>query len=167
MTTNNLISRIVSFFTEKKNDLKNNRDEGENDLLDTLKFAEFCDLKEDSPSGNALFGYGSLKSDYRPIDDKNLIIEVKYIRKSHSSYTECEIKNALSQIIEQAICKDVKKAILLIIDAGRASNRMLNAIEGKFISMFQQNPFNINLSIVRIRVIENNDKDINIEAEIV
>ncbi len=55
----------------------------------------------------------------------------------------------------------------MIIDAGNASNRKWNAIEGKFISMFQQNPFNINLSVVRIRVINNNDKDINIETEIV
>ena len=141
MTIDDLILRIVQFFDKKKGDLKNNLDKNEDQLLEALSFAKCCHLEKDSPSRNALFGYGSLKSDYHPKcpkNDKKLIIEVKYIRKTDSSHNEYDIKNALSQIIEQAICKKSKNAILLIIDAGRARDRMWNAIEGKFISMFQQ-----------------------------
>ena len=149
-----LESEIVNFFKKNEDKLKTNLHQNEEPLLNSLDFEKALNLKKDSPSGNDLFGYGSLKSDYRP--DKNTIIEVKYIRKTHSSHNECDVKNALSQIIEQAICKNANKAILLIIDAGRARGRKWNAIEGKFISMFQQNSFHVVLSVVRIRVDTNN-----------
>ena len=150
---------IIEFFKKKENILKKNLLQNEVPLLTSLNFENALNLEKDSSSGNALFGYGSLKSDYRLKDDEDIIVEVKYIRisdkKSGTQFNECDIKNALSQIIEQAVCKKVNKAILLIIDAGRAKDRDWNVIERKFISMFQQNPFHITLSVVRIRV--NND----------
>ncbi len=170
MSTYNLLQKIVQLFNDKKGKLKNNLNKGENALLKSLEFKKCCSLKEDSSSEGALFGYGSLKSDYKPKDDgNNLIIEVKYIRKTDSSHThnEYDIKNALSQIIEQAVCKKVENAILLIIDAGRACNRPWNAIEGKFISMFQQNPFKIKLIVLRIRILKCASGDIKIEHEII
>ena len=153
---------IVNFFKNNENILKKNLHQNEEPLLNSLNLENALNLKKDSPSGNALFGYGSLKSDYRPKDDdEEIIIEVKYIRisnnKSGTQYNECDIKNAMSQIIEQAVCKKVNKAILVIIDTGRARDREWNVIEGEFRSMFQQNPFHITLSVVRIRVNSNND----------
>lgn len=153
--------KIVKFFRNNEKMLKKYLNQNEEPLFSSLDFENGLNLKKDSTSGNALFGYGSLKSDYRPEYDEDIIIEVKYIRisnnKSGTQYNECDIKNALSQIIEQAVCKKVNKAILVIIDTGRASDREWNAIERKFISMFQKNPFYITLSVVRIRVNSKNN----------
>ncbi len=93
--------------------MKDNLNKGENDLLGSLEFEKCCSLEKDSSSEEALFGYGSLKSDYRPKNDENVIIEVKYIRAQQTSnktqHNEYDIKNALSQIVEQAVCKKSKK----------------------------------------------------------
>jgi len=165
-----LISNIVKFFNDKKNNLKDHLNKTENNLLNEIQFESELNLEKDSLNGAALFGYGSLKPDYHPKKDKNIIIEVKYIRikttENGNHYNECDIKNALSQIIEQAVCKKARNAILLILDAGRAREREWNAMEGKFISMFQQNPFNINLKVVRIRILEDGKK-IDIKTEII
>ena len=170
MIIDDLISKIIRFFETKRNDLKTYLDYNETDFLENIMFAECCDLYKDSPSESALFGYNSLRADYRPNGNSDIVIEVKYIRikqtEKGNQYNECEIKNALSQIIEQAICKTVKNAILVIIDAGRAREREWNDTERKFISMFQQNPFNINLKVVRIRILKNG-KEIDIKTEIV
>jgi len=160
------MSKIVDHFEAKKDHLKGNLDCNETDLLKKLRFEKCCGLQKDTPNESGLFGYGSLKADYRSNGDSDIIIEVKYIRNSNGQHNECDIKNGLSQIIEQAVCKNVKHAILLIIDAGRARNRGWNDIERKFISMFQQNPFNINLKVIRIRILEDGE-EIDIKTEIV
>lgn len=151
---NKLEDRIGQFFIEKKNDLIKHGKETEDQLLASLNFKQELELITDSHSNIALFGYGSLKADFKPKDSENTIIEVKYIRtsKTHNGpqHNECDVKNALSQIIEQALCKNVQNAALVIIDAGRANGRDWNENEINFISMFKQNPFNISLSIVRI-----------------
>ena len=149
--------RIGAFFVKKKNELITHRAETEVNLLKSLNFSNELSLLTDRPSGNALFGWGSLKSDFKPKTDEDTIIEVKYLRirkakNGPNQYCECDVKNALSQIVEQALCKKVSKAILVIIDTGRANNREWNEHERMFISMFKQNPFNICLSIVRIKL---------------
>jgi hypothetical protein len=148
--------RIGEFFVRKKSDLFNYEAQKESDLLISLKFAEELELDTDNSSENDLFGWGSLKSDFKPKTDENTIIEVKYVRVTKNSkdgncYNEYDVKNGLSQILEQALCKRVQNAIFVVIDAGRAKSRDWNEIEGMFISMFKQNPFNIRLSIVRIK----------------
>ena len=67
-------------------------------------------------------------------------------------HNECDIKNGLSQIIEQAVCKSASRAILVILDAGRSNNRPWNQRERDFISMFKNNPFWVSLTVLRIRV---------------
>ena len=132
----------------------------EKDIKDSLECffgKKVLKCKKEAPAKkkDSLFGYGEIKTDYY-CENEDCIIEIKYIRNKN----EYEIKNGLSQIIEQALCMKeigtVKNAILLIIDAGRASKKLWNTDtnEGKFISMFQKNPFNINLIVLRIRIVE-------------
>jgi hypothetical protein len=158
--------KIGEFFISRKDDLIPAMDKGETSLLKSLNFAEDLNLRLDSPSGNALFGYGSLKSDFKPTADGDTIIEVKYIRISRlkggsNQYNECDIKNSLSQVIEQAICKRARKAILVVIDAGRANTRDWSDQERRFISMFKTNPFDISLSVVRVKL---NPPDVSYEV---
>lgn len=156
--TTELPQKIGKFFVAKEKDLFQYLSENESKLLSLLSFMKELKLLKDSASENALFGWDSLKSDFRPERDKNTIIEVKYIRQNRSN-NECDIKNGLSQIIEQAVCKEgVLHAIFVVIDAGRASKRDWNAREKMFISMFKKNPFDIQLSVVRIQLDKKNEK---------
>lgn len=130
-------------------------------LIEALRFMEELNLSKDTSSGEAMFGWGGLIPDFRPNDKKDIIIEVKYIRttqtQSGKNYKECDVKNSLSQIIEQAVCRKVGNAVLVVIDSGRACSREWNEQEVLFIDMFKQNHFKINLSVVRIRLdIQNN-----------
>jgi len=144
-----LAIEIAQFF--EKSNLLTNLGKKEPELLEAINFLESqpelarIGRSKKKRSKCALFGFGSVKTDYRC---GNTVIEVKYTRNNN----ECDIKNGLSQVIEQAVCYEVSQAILLVIDAGRASHRKWNAVEGKFISMFQQNPFGIKLRVVRIIV---------------
>jgi hypothetical protein len=158
--------KIGEFFISRKEDLIKAMNKGETDLLKSLNFAKGLDLLLDSPSGNALFGYGSLKSDFKPTGPGDTIIEVKYIRMSKlkggsTQHNECDIKNSLSQVIEQAVCKSAGKAILVVIDAGRANARDWTDQERRFISMFKTNPFDIFLSVVRVKL---NPPDVSYEV---
>jgi hypothetical protein len=161
--TREITKKIGEFFVQKKTDLINHQSKNEINLLQILCFQESLSFEKDSSNGEGLFGWSNLKSDYRPQKESDTIIEVKYIRTTISdgnkkNHNECEIKNSLSQIIEQAICKNAKEAILVIIDSGRAAERDWNSREQQFLSMFKNNSAGINLSIVRIKVdLANND----------
>ena len=142
---------IDKFFkTNKKGNVKFK--DGEKDLLKDLNFynGEFQEVISTHEKPKGLFGYKKVDADFKLTGSDKIITigEVKYIRNKN----ECEIKNGLSQVIEQAIAYKANKAILVVIDAGRASNRCWNANEIKFVIMFQMNPFNIKLSVVRVRV---------------
>jgi hypothetical protein len=153
----NIENTIGAFFIAKKADLIRHKGETEINLLKSLNFAGDLNLIPDSPSGNAFFGYGSLKSDFKPTTGGDTIIEVKYVRvtklkNGSNQHNECDIKNSLSQIIEQAFCKKARNAVLVLIDAGRANTRDWNKQEIRFISMFKENPFKIVLSVVRVKL---------------
>ena len=142
------LSNIIrKFFIVNKNALIENSSNGELDLIEALRFMEELNLSKDTSSGEAMFGWGRVRSDFRPNDKdkKDIIIEVKYIRttqtKSRKNYKECDVKNSLSQIIEQAVCKKVGNAVLVVIDSGRACSREWNEREVLFIKMFKKNHF--------------------------
>jgi len=103
-----------------------------------------------------LFGYEKLKTDYILKNAPNVVIEFKKIgllrKDGKKKLNECDIKNALSQVIEQAYCGNFKEAILIIFDGGRASGREWCEKEKNFIKMFKCNPFEITLSVIRIRI---------------
>ncbi|HUT70165.1 MAG TPA: hypothetical protein VMW89_05770 [Desulfatiglandales bacterium] len=149
-----LANKIGEFFMKNKQALINHSTEDESKLLTSLEFKDKLDLENDESSVSALFGWGNLKSDFSPKDKRDTIIEVKYIRttkiSSGNNYNECYVKDSLSQIIEQAACKRKQNAILVVIDSGRAAARDWCSLEVKFISMFKNNPFKIQLSIVRV-----------------
>jgi len=107
-----------------------------------------------------------------------VVIEFKKIglcsKKGEPKKNECDIKNALSQIIEQAYCKRLKnkidkiEAVLVIFDGGRASNRKWNEEEKKFIQMFKCNPLGVTLSVIRIMIrIIINEPNEKIELEMI
>ncbi len=160
---NDLAHEIGNFFVRKKSDLLIHMTEKETCILKLLEFDKSLNLSLDNTYGPALFGWGQLKTDFVPDEPPNTIIEAKYVRTT-TGYNECDIKNALSQIIEQALCKRATNAILVVIDAGRAKNREWNDRERNFIGMFKENPFGIHLRLVRIRVQEN-IKDVSYSIE--
>lgn len=130
----------------------------EKKLLVKLDIQNKLNLQKDDKNVSGLFGYKSIKTDYLLKDKEELIavIEFKKIglenNKGKSNHNECEIKNGLAQVIEQALCKNAKVAILVIIDGGRANKRTLFCNEKKYISMFKNNPFGISLGFIRIMI---------------
>jgi hypothetical protein len=69
-----LPAKIGQFFLEKENELLEHCEEDESQLLSSLQFATQLALFQDKPSERALFGWGSLKADFRPNDDESTII---------------------------------------------------------------------------------------------
>lgn len=150
--------RIGNFFVSRKTELFDHLTKTEPKLLETLLFEKSLGLACDTSSGVALFGWGSLKADFVLPDAGNAIMEVKYIRtRPYGEPNECDIKNAMAQVVEQAVCKKATNAFLVLIDAGDARNRDWNDQERKFVGMFKSNPFKICLRIVRIRVVKEQD----------
>jgi len=158
--TQELYQLIQEYFSSKFDEIIAKQYEREPNFLKSIGFASGLKLKEDKQSIGALFGYNSTKSDFRPVDEDNVIIEVKRIglltkekNQDKKRDNESDVKNGLAQIIEQAIFKKAEIAILVIIDAGNASGDPLNETENKYIGMFQANPFNIQLTVIRIRIL--------------
>lgn len=154
--SSDLSHKIGQFIVSKKTELLDHLDQSETELLISLGFESMLNLSRDRPENSALFGYGKLFSDYIPLDADGTIIEVKYIRPTVQDgqirYNEYDIKNGLSQIIEQAVCKDAHNAVFVIIDAGRGKKREWDEREKKFVNLFISNSFNINLTVVRVIV---------------
>lgn len=104
--------------------------------------------------GPGFFGFKSLTTDfclfYRDSHSVHSVIEIKKIRPNIRE--ECEIKNGLAQVIEQAICHNASHAILLIFDAGNNSNKKWTCRDREYIRMFKNNPFGIHLSVLRIQI---------------
>ncbi len=150
-----IIEKMKIFFRNPSNlnILEKNKSCTEPDLLINIAFESNLSLLKGKKMP-ALFGYESIQSDYITQDDRT-IIEVKYI--TQVNHNECEIKNALSQIIEQAISNKTPNAILLILDAGRACEREWTKKEKKFVSIFQKNKFKIKLSVLRVQMLEKNN----------
>ncbi len=150
-----LAERIAAFFRDCQRDLISSLDLNETSLLREIGFQNGLNLKSDCRGSYPLFGYNSLQTDY--LQGGQVLVEVKYIRvkprkNGKPAGNEYDIKNALAQVVEQALCKNYPEAVLLVIDAGRARDREWDEREKKFISMFQNNPFAVRLSVVRVRI---------------
>lgn len=155
-----MINTILDFFQTNCSQLHGNLSLSEPRLLSIIGFANQLGLSK-ANRGMALFGYSATHTDYIHQNYPNTIIEVKFIRTTQTdksiTHRECDIKNGLAQIIEQAYClSNIQTAIMVIIDNGRAYNRPWNTREVNFINFFKQNPFSINLQVLRIFDIQTN-----------
>lgn len=149
-----MIQNILNFFRTHCSQLHGNLSLSERGLLSNIGFANHLGLSK-ANRGSALFGWQATHTDYIHQSYPNTIIEVKFIRSTQTTksttHRECDIKNGLAQIIEQAYClANIQAAIMVIIDNGRAFNRSWNTREINYIYFFKQNSFNINLQILRI-----------------
>lgn len=158
-----LPQRIIDFFDQNKDRLIENIKKAELAFLETIGFENGLNLEKDTSAPMGLFGKDTTESDYRPIEDPGTIIEVKHIRQINESekrcYNESAIKDSFGQIMEQAICKKVNRAILVIIDAGRGSKMIWDTNELTFLSLFQRNPIGINLTVIRV-IVDENEKQV-------
>jgi len=151
--SDSLPTRIGDFFVSAKDAVLSNLEEDERGLLRAIGFADALALRCEKTTV-ALFGGESVVPDYVPPDGSS-IVECKYVRKGKGHrFNEYDIKNALGQILEQATCKSTMHAILVLLDAGRASDRDWNDVELNFVKMFKDNPFGIRLTLVRVRIEE-------------
>jgi hypothetical protein len=155
-----MINTILNFLQTNCSQLHNNLSLSEPRLLSAIGFAHQLGLSK-ANRGVALFGYAATHTDYIHRNYPHTIIEIKFIRTTQTAksttHRECDIKNGLAQIIEQAYClSNIQRAIMVIIDNGRASNRPWNTREVNYLNFFQRNPFNINLQILRIFDIQTN-----------
>ena len=101
-----------------------------------------------------LFGHASKKGIepdfFSATNSIDAVIEVKLIKKGN----ECDIKNGLAQVIEQALCYNKKVAVLLVFDCGNAKDRDWNENECKYIrSICGIDLDGIKIAIIKIRLI--------------
>lgn len=155
-----MIQNILYFFQTNCSQLNANLSLSERGLLSTIGFANQLGLSR-ARRGVALFGYTATHTDYIHQNYPDTIIEIKFIRTTQTprstTHRECDIKNGLAQIIEQAYCLlNIQTAIMVIIDNGRAYNRRWNTRDANYINFFKQNPFNIDLQVLRIFDIQTN-----------
>jgi len=155
-----MIQNILSFFQTNCSQLHANLSQSERGLLSIIGFANELGLSK-ANIGVALFGYTTTRTDYIHQNYTGTIIEVKFIRPTQTArsitHRECDIKNGLAQIIEQAYClSNIQTAIMVIIDNGRAYNRPWNPREVNYLNFFKRNPFNIDLQVLRIFDIQTN-----------
>ena len=105
------------------------------------------------PPIEGLFGVRE-KTDFHPRNDPSIVVEAKLVRLDSRwrRTNEYDARNGLGQTLAQAFCAKAHGAILLILDAGRISNRTLSAAEQEFIKMFVSNPYGIDFAVCRIRL---------------
>lgn len=133
----------------------------EKEVLQSLNLESTLGFTPQPIIRKGLFGYAAksqLRSDFSHPTAPDLLIEVKFVRCKEigaASNTECDLKNGLAQVIEQATCAVKNQAILLVLDAGRARLRKLTTIEKSYIKMFKTNPFDVKLAVIRARIDHN------------
>jgi len=154
---NEIINRIESFLRQNLANILQHEGEDEPDLLRKIDFAESLGLEKDHSSTPALFGYSTLRTDYQPQNDGNTIIEVKRLgliskRTGKVRENECDFKNGVAQILEQAQCKNAQNAILVVLDGGRSSNRDWNQQEIRYIRSMGTGFTNISFFVIRARI---------------
>jgi hypothetical protein len=104
------------------------------------------------PPIEGLFGQPD-QTDFHPRSDPNIVVEAKLVRADRSGWTnEYDARNGLGQTLAQAFFAKAHGAVLLIVDAGRVSNRPLSAPEQDFIQMFISNPYVIRFAVCRVRL---------------
>jgi len=127
-------------------------------LLDLIHFDQGRLKKVSNIIPSGLFGEGGVSPDRTAFGtDFSAVIEAKYIKSNIF-----DIKNGLAQVIEQAITfkkndPGLNTAILLLLSIGASAQVEWGITEKKYISMFANNPFGINLYVLRARFI--GDKD--------
>lgn len=84
-----------------------------------------------------------------------IVIEVKRIgftnKNGNARNNECDIKNGLAQVLEQAFCRGAELAVFVILDGGRGADREWNEEEQAYVQMFLQNNLGVTLLVVRAR----------------
>jgi hypothetical protein len=157
---NDIINRIESFLRQNAANIIEHEGKIEPSLLKSIGFSNGLNVNPDRTFTEALFGYPRLKTDYQPDGHENTVIEVKRIglvsgRSNRVRENECDIKNGLAQILEQAQCKNAENAILVVIDGGRSANRNWNQREIQYINNIRAGFNDINLVVIRARVGKN------------
>jgi hypothetical protein len=99
-----------------------------------------------------LFGWPEDRSDYQSKVEPPMIIEFKILNAKR----EYDFKNALAQLLVQAIASPAERGILLVIDRGRGCSRDWNTDEQRFLEAFWRNCIGIELGVVRVRLVGQN-----------
>ena len=162
-----IYENLKSHLTDKYDKIISLGGKDEPNLIKELCIPSTLNFKMTNDNPKGLFGYVEIKPDYILENDPKVVIEFKkiglYSKKGEPKKNECDIKNALSQIIEQAYCRKLKnkiepiiEAVLVVFDGGSASDRKWNEEEKKFIQMFKCNPLGVTLSVIRIIINKTN-----------
>jgi hypothetical protein len=106
------------------------------------------------PQFRDFFGFGEDRADYQPKSDARMIIEFKVLRERR----EYDFKNGLAQLLVQAIALPAERAILLVIDRGRACGRPWKKEEKRFLKAFLRNSIGIELGVVRVTLLVREQK---------
>lgn len=160
MSIDDIIASIREYIFSKQADIRSHQHLNEGPLLKYIRFAEDLAMNEQR-DGSALFGYPALKTDFVPKDMSSVVIECKRIgflnKKNRRRTNECDIKNGLAQVLEQAYCRGANTAILVVLDGGNAAMNPWKDKDKKFIQVFINNGLGINLIVLRARFM--NDRD--------
>ncbi len=132
-----------------------------------LKKIAFCPhmMRQVPRTPSGLFGEGNIVIDFVSSGTGfSAVIEVKRIGFETiekgiiipDRNNECDIKNGLAQAIEQAVAfkksdSSLNTAILLLLCGGDSAQGEWGDTERRYISMFANNPFGINLYVLRAR----------------